>query len=328
MSATELVDDLDTALTDEPAPGRTGDSAGARALYDRWENQHWTVAALDFDRDRVVWEQLGPHHRAELLGALAEIEIGEVSVTATLSSLVEHAGTESDQLYLATQLADEARHVLFFQTYLDRVAGVGSESELAAMRTRTDYGHYFDPELRRVTRAVHTSGGDPVSWCTASVYYHLVTEGVLAVTGLRTNRRRAKALELHTLDEGLTNVTRDESRHISFGVLAARRAVATGLAQPLVAAYLDAVGLAAIVLVAPHARQHVPMIRAASNYLGAQLRDAWSTARDRAVRQLGSIGLAQYGPAAAAAFDAGVETGLDRYAEIWGRPHLVRLTDA
>ncbi|WP_019927183.1 hypothetical protein [Nocardia sp. BMG111209] len=327
MSATDLIDDLDNALTVESAPGRTGDTSGARALYDRWENQHWAVAALDFDRDRAVWEQLGPHHRAELLGALAEIEVGEISVTATLSSLVEHAGAEADQLYLATQLADEARHVLFFQTYLDRVTGVNSASELAAMRTRTDYGHYFDPELRRVTRAVHTSGGDPISWCTASVYYHLVTEGVLAVTGLRTNRRRAKALELHTLDEGLTNVTRDESRHISFGVMAARRAVAAGLAEPLVAAYLDAVRLAAIVLVAPHTRLHVPMIRAASNFRAMQLRDAWSTARDRAVRQLSSIGLEQHGPDAAAAFDAGVESGLDTYAETWGRPHLVRLTD-
>jgi ribonucleoside-diphosphate reductase beta chain len=293
-------------------------------LYQRWENQHWAVGELDYDRDRAIWAELRPFHRQELMHSLAEIEVGEASVTATLSSLIEHARLEGDQLYLATQIADEARHVKFFQTYLDQVIGIDLTTETSQLRAGTDYGHYFDPELRRVTKNVHINSGDPVAWQAASTYYHLATEGILAATALRTTRQLARTLGLPVLDIGLTNVTRDESRHISFGLLAARRAVSEGLGESLAAAYTDAIELAAMVLVGPRTEQPTPVIRIALEYRAAQLRGVWAVARERVVRQLRSIGLPDAAPAATDAFDRSIDRALDAYSDRWGRPHPVR----
>jgi ribonucleoside-diphosphate reductase beta chain len=320
---TGIDDELESVLAELPRNG-TGRGVDAHTLYQRWENQHWAVGELDYDRDRAVWATLRPFHREELMRSLAEIEVGEVSVTATLSSLIEHAPLEGDQLYLATQIADEARHVKFFQTYLERVIGVDLATEIPQLRARTDYGHYFDPELRRVTKNVHLNPGDPVAWQVASTYYHLVTEGVLAATGLRTTRRLARTLGLPVLDIGLVNVTRDESRHVSFGFLAARRAVSEGLGEPLAAAYLDAVGLAAVVLVGPRTQQPTPVIRLGLEHRAAQVRGVWAMARERVVRQVRSIGLPAAAPAAADAFDRSLERALDAYSDRWGRPHPVR----
>ncbi|MCR3752113.1 ribonucleotide-diphosphate reductase subunit beta [Lentzea californiensis] len=316
-------DELESLLADQPANG-TDRGVDAHALYQRWENQHWAVGELDYEQDRAVWAGLRPFRRRELMHSLAELEVGEASVTATLSSLIEHARFESDQLYLATQIADEARHVKFFQTYLERVIGMDVAAETPELRARTDYAHYFDPELRRVTRRVHAESGNPVAWQAASTYYHLVTEGVLAATALRTTRQLARSLGLPVLDIGLTNVTRDESRHISFGFLAARRAVSEGRGDALAATYTEAVELAATVLVGPQTEQPAPVIRAGLEQRAALLRAMWAVARDRVERQLRSVGLPDAAPATTNAFDRAVGRALDEYAGRWGRPHPVR----
>ncbi|MFE0023707.1 ribonucleotide-diphosphate reductase subunit beta [Amycolatopsis sp. NPDC059021] len=324
---TAIDDELESVLTDQPASG-TERGVGTHALYQRWENQHWAVGELDYDRDRAVWAKLRPFHRQELMRSLAEIEVGEASVTATLSSLIEHARFEGDQLYLATQIADEARHVKFFQTYLEQVIGIDVAAETPQLRAGTDYGHYFDPELRRVTKNVHLNSGDPVAWQAASTYYHLATEGILAATGLRTTRRLARTLGLPVLDAGLTNVTRDESRHISFGLLAARRAVSEGLGASLAATYTEAIELAALVLVGPRTKQPTPVIRVGLEQRAAQLRGVWSTARERVARQLHSIGLPAAVPAATDAFDRAIDRALDAYSGQWDLPHPVRSVPA
>lgn len=320
---TAIDDELDAALA-EPPPAGTERGVDAHALYQRWESQHWAVGELAYDRDRAVWAELRPFHRRELLHSLAEIEIGEASVVSTLGSLIEHAQHEDDQLYLATQLADEARHVKFFQTYLERVLGVDVAAETPQLRARTDYGHYFEPELRRVTKNVHTTSGDPAAWQTASTYYHLAAEGILAATGLRTTRRLARTLGLPALEAGLTNVTRDESRHINFGLLAARRAVSGGRGESVAAAYTAAIELTAMVLAGPRTEQPTPVIRVGLELRAAQLRGVWTMARDRVGRQLHSIGLPEAAPAATEAFDRSIDRALDVYADRWGRPHPVR----
>jgi ribonucleoside-diphosphate reductase beta chain len=320
---TAIDDELESDLAGH-LPNGTDRGVDAHALYQRWENQHWAVGELDYERDRAVWAKLRPFHRQELMHSLAEIEIGEASVVSTLGSLIEHAHCEADQLYLATQLADEARHVKFFQTYLERVIGFDVAAETPQLRARTDYGYYFEPELRRVTKNVHTTSGDPAAWQTASTYYHLAAEGILAATGLRTTRRLARTLGLPVLGTGLTNVTRDESRHINFGFLAARRAVSEGRGESVAVAYRDAIELTAMVLAGPRTEQPAPVIRVGLELRAAQLRGVWAMARDRVGRQLHSIGLPDAAPAATEAFDRSIDRALDAYADRWGRPHPVR----
>ncbi len=86
----------------------------------------------------------------------------------------------------------------------------------------------FTPVLTRATDAVRKDPEDRESWYRALIYYHLITEGVLAATALRTTRFLARLLKLQALEEGLTNVTRDESRHVSYGLRAAQDGSPTG----------------------------------------------------------------------------------------------------
>ncbi|KAA2250145.1 hypothetical protein F0L68_39055 [Solihabitans fulvus] len=319
-------DDLD-AIGDIPA---TADERATRLptpldLYSRWERQPWSVADVRVARDLDTWRALRPFSRQELLNALAELEVGEVCVTQTLSSLVDHAPNPDYQLYLCTQLADEARHVRFFQSYLGEVVGIGDGSaEGQALAEATDYATVFEPELRRTTEAVRTGGGDLDQWFTALAHYHLVTEGILATTALRTTRQLAKRLGLAALDEGLANVTRDESRHVAFGLLAARAGVRDGHRELIADAYLSAVALAVEVLVGPQRKTAAPSLRPALLQRAAQIETQWELARDRMIRQLSLIDLRDLRDRAERVWADARSAALDSYQERWGVEHPVR----
>lgn len=292
----------------------------SRDLYYRWERQQWSVAELHIEREADAWRRLRPFSRGELFNALAELEVGEMCVTATLSSLVDRAPTEDDQIYLATQLADEGRHVRFFNTYLNDAAGVETDT----LAESADYTQSFAPELRRATLAVWQQNSRQ-SWYEALVHYHLVTEGVLGATALRTTRQAAKRLQLPILVEGLTNVIRDESRHVSFGILAARQGVQAGYAETIGNAYFRGLHLAALVLVGPRRRQQIPALRTALLARVRQLEERFVLARERAIRQLTNIGLADRVDQAGAVWDEARAQALDTYEQTWGTVHPIRM---
>ncbi|GAA3293660.1 hypothetical protein GCM10020295_16150 [Streptomyces cinereospinus] len=205
-----------------------------RDLYDRWETQQWAVSQVRVDRDAGRWAELKPFTRRELLTALADLEIGEVCVTQTLSALVDHSPTEDDRIYLCTQMADEGRHVQFFKDYLLGPVGVDrAELETAGseLSRLSAYGAVFEPVLRQATGRVRDSGGEPAVWYAGVVLYHLVTEGVIAGAGLKTLRSFVRTVGgLQALEEGLANVARDETRHLTYGQTACRTGV--GAASP------------------------------------------------------------------------------------------------
>lgn len=321
-TATEdALDILDDAPEDSAAAqADTQQLPSPRALYNRWEVSQWSVAKVDVARDAPVWATLRPFARRELADALAELEVGEVCVTHTLSSLVDHAPTEDDRIYLCTQLADEGRHVRFFQEYLTHAAGIALDEALDA---GSAYGQLFEPRLRASTAKVRESGGERAAWYTALVEYHLITEGVLAASALRTTRQFARRFNLPALLEGLTNVARDESRHLTYGLAAARGGVEGDYRQIVAGAYLAGVELAARVLVNPDKRAVSPVIRAALTQRAAQMSAQWSLARDRAVRQLRLIGLAGMRGEVEAAWQGSLERALAEYRERWDAPHPV-----
>lgn len=326
--APSLVPDITEAGPGAPVePGsRLATSAD---LYGRWERQQWSVAVVDCARDAPQWERMSSFSRDQMLGALAELEVGEVCVTHTLGALVEHPPTEDDRIYLCTQLADEARHVKFFQSYLEQACGVDlAGADGTELTGAADYSHVFAPELIRATDAIRTSGGDPAVWYRALVYYHLVTEGVLAATALRTTRILARRLELPALDEGLTNVTRDESRHVSFGLRAATDGVTAGYGDTIVEAYREGLGMAAWVLIGPADHSPLPVIRAALLGRAAQLRNNVEIATDRVLKQLRLIGLGYLTEPVRASWEAGIEKALDAYEQRWGSRHPLRAAAA
>jgi ribonucleoside-diphosphate reductase beta chain len=314
-----------TEIAPETSAEERGRLAGSADLYRRWERQQWAVALVNPSRDAPVWQKLSDFSRGQMLGSLAELEVGEVAVTHTLGSLVEAPPSEDDRIFLCTQLADEARHVRFFQTYLEDGCGIAmSGAEGAELEGSADYAEVFAPELKRVTDAVRNDHADRDSWYRALTYYHLITEGVLAATALRTTRFLAKRLGLPALEEGLTNVTRDESRHVSFGLRAAQEGVANGFGDVVAEAHFESLGAAAWVLIGPSRHNPVPVFQSALLGRAAQLREAVDIARQRLQKQLRLVGLPDLTEKAATAWDAAVEAALDAYELRWNAPHPIR----
>ena len=313
---------LDLHTLAAPSDEKLGRPPAPIALYDRWENQHWKVSDLDTEADAAVWAQLRAFYQHDMLAILSELEVGEATVTETLTSLIDHAPSDDDRIYLCTQLADEGRHVKFFRKYLTEAAGV-DPADIADRAP--DYGRVFAPALREVTAAVREADGDPATYYRAIAYYHLVTEGVLAAAGLSTTRRFAGRLGLYGLRNGLANVTRDESRHIAFGIASTRRAVAQGHRTAVLEAYFEAIRLAATVVVAPSAQQRVPAISVALRGRAAQLEANWTTARDRAVRQVDFVGFGnEVGTEVGRVWARACAHALDDYEKRWGDAHPVR----
>jgi ribonucleoside-diphosphate reductase beta chain len=207
-------------------------------LYRRWERQHWSATAIDFGLDREQWPAIHPEVREQLEGTFGGFFFGEQAVTDTLSPLLLGAPDEESRLFLSTQVVDEARHSYFFARFYHDVLGVpgGLREALAQVGPVTDdrlgYGRLFHAErgeLAVLTEAVRRTPRDRGRWVQAITVYHLMVEGVLALPSQRRVLRLLRAGDLLPgFRAGFTAVTRDESRHVSYGIWALRQAVAAG----------------------------------------------------------------------------------------------------
>lgn len=288
---------------------------GPAELYDRWETQPWSVARLRVTRDADAFGALRDFGRRELVTGLVDLAVGEAVVVQTLSALVDHAPDEPSRIFLCTQLADEARHVHFFRTYLREVAGVDEPPAADSA-----YGQYYEPLLRKVTAAVRTRPTAD-TWHQAVVHYHLVTEGVLAAPGLRQLRTLARKFGLEALAEGLTNVGRDEGRHLTFGLWAARAGLAAGYGDAIATAYLDGIRHAVLALVDPGRAVTVPVLPTAARGLVAALRGCLDTALSKVDRQLSLLGLDELAVTAHETWARALADAFDDYRGRWGAPH-------
>jgi ribonucleoside-diphosphate reductase beta chain len=204
-----------------------------RDLYYRWERQQWEASAIDLSEDRRQWtEKLEEGLKRSLLWGLASFYVGEQQVTETLVPFVDAAPTEEQQVFLSTQLVDEARHTLFFDRFYSEALGEeGSDmnERLAAQAGRLNTG-FRTLLLEMLPQAAERIRRDPENLdnlVRGITLYHIVIEGVLALTGQRflLNFMRGREL-LPGFRSGFTAIARDESRHVSFGVRFLRQMVA------------------------------------------------------------------------------------------------------
>ena len=206
-------------------------SLDSASFYHRWETQQWAVSDLDFSKDVVDWANIPPTVQKTLRTTMILFFVGEQIVTDTLAPVLHAAPLEDERIFLATQVADEARHTVFFQRFFAEVMGHegGIHTAMAEFRpkTRAGYRRIFDVELVNAIDRCRLDPKDPVAFVEAVVTYHLVIEGYLALGGQRTVLRLLRRIGvLPGFINGFTAVARDESRHIGFGVLALRRRVA------------------------------------------------------------------------------------------------------
>jgi ribonucleoside-diphosphate reductase beta chain len=197
---------------------------GYAELYALWERQHWSVHALDFSVDRFDWhERFDDDERYARMYGLSSFFIGEQRVAAELGPMMRAAPDEDMRIFLCTQIADEARHVAFFDRFYSEV-GVLSSGDLGGRLAETsvhlndEFGVLFDELLRARVDRLAAEPDDLEALVEAVTIYHMVIEGMLALTGqhfiIDYNERMGT---LPGFVEGFTNVARDEHRHVAFG---------------------------------------------------------------------------------------------------------------
>ena len=193
-------------------------------LYALWEKQNWKAHEIDFSTDREQWLVTPGESQAHTAWSLGSFYIGEERVTADLAPFLLAAPSGEIEMFLATQLVDEARHTAFFDRFGGEVMALSADDLRGRMReleaTMIPAWHEtFDDGLREVARRIQAKPDDLDLFVEGICTYHLIIEGVLAMTG---QRLILKYMEEHGLypgfQQGFSMVERDEHRHIAFGV--------------------------------------------------------------------------------------------------------------
>ena len=191
-------------------------------LYRRWEKGNWSATELDFTTDRTDWhERFSDLERRAALWNYSMFFHGEDSVTDNLSPYIDAAPREEQKYFLATQQVDEARHAVFFARFMREVVDRGETvaGSLASTQPELTWGFRKTFEkLDQVAENLRRDKSKP-NLAASICMYHLIVEATLAqpgqhfIEGYVTERGILPGFR-----EGMENVSRDEQRHIGFGV--------------------------------------------------------------------------------------------------------------
>jgi len=201
-------------------------------LYRRWETQQWAVSDLDFTLDRQDWLAWSEHDRQSTLWSNRLFFNGEERVTSTLAPFVWAAPTPEIEIFLSTQLADEARHTAFFHRWWHDVVGHDAGDLKTLLREiRPDlsegYNILFYEKLPAAAQRLASNPTDFDAFVEGVTLYHIIAEATIALTGQRfmLETWRNSGLTDRGFYRGFIAVARDESRHVSFGIKLLQQAV-------------------------------------------------------------------------------------------------------
>jgi ribonucleoside-diphosphate reductase beta chain len=197
---------------------------GYQELYALWERQNWKAHEIDFSEDKDQWLITPSESQMETIWSTASFYIGEERVAADLAPFVVAAPSGEIEIFLTTQLVDEARHAAFFDRFMAEVLALRSDDlrgRLAEMEKLMlpAWHHVFDDHLRAISRKIQSRPDDFDLFVEGVVVYHMVIEGVLAMTGQHFILKYMIDHGLYPgFVEGFSLVEQDEHRHIAFGV--------------------------------------------------------------------------------------------------------------
>jgi len=219
----------DLAATSDPALQEAADRGEVNLLsynqlYRLWEKQQWSVYDLDFSQDRIDWhERIPPDERFQRMYGLSSFFIGEQRVEAELGPMMRAMPDEDMRIFLSTQIADEARHVAFFNRFYEEVGVLEADSlqgrlEETSAHLNPKFHELFDEMLHSRVDRLATEPEDLEVLVEAVTLYHMVIEGMLALTGQHfIIEYNEQVGTLPGFVEGFNNVARDEHRHVAFG---------------------------------------------------------------------------------------------------------------
>jgi ribonucleoside-diphosphate reductase beta chain len=149
--------------------------------------------------------------------------IGEQRVAEELGPMMRACPDEEMRIFLCTQIADEARHVAFFNRFYDEVGVLESDNlqdrlEETSAHLNPQFNVLFDEMLKGKVDRLARAPEDLETLVEAVTLYHMIIEGMLALTGqhfiITYNEENGT---LPAFVEGFNNVARDEHRHVAFG---------------------------------------------------------------------------------------------------------------
>jgi ribonucleoside-diphosphate reductase beta chain len=195
-----------------------------RALYEHWERNQWSPLEIDYTQDRARFLTLDEEEREGFMWIFSHRFHAEFKVATVLAPFIMRAPSYETQVVLSTQIADEFRHMQSVLRVYDQVFGISDIEEVRAIADAN-----LDPvadvlygELERWVEPLETSD-DPDDFLQASVAYHLVAEGTIARTAQNLAADQYERFgSFPGLAAGQRLVSRDEARHIGFGVSYAR----------------------------------------------------------------------------------------------------------
>src|SRR5438270_6745270 len=191
-------------------------------LYERWEQGNWSASAIDFTTDRDHWrDSFSDLDRRATLWTYAMFFHGEDSVADNLSPYIDAAPREEQKYFLATQQVDEARHAVLFARFMREVVGAGQSTASSLDVTRPELTWGFRKVFGRLDRMADELRHDrsKPKLAQAITLYHLIIEAALAQPGQHLIEESLGRRDLLPgFREGIGKVSRDEQRHIAFGV--------------------------------------------------------------------------------------------------------------
>jgi len=195
-------------------------------LYRKAIKQAWSPDDLDFSRDRAEWESLSRETQKRRLWSMRMFFSGEERVASLLAPLVWAAPSKDAEAFVATQLTDEVRHTVFFDRYWREVVGAstpdldGLVKEIGITADENPAYHYlFYDWLPKQAQWLASHPTDSDATVRFVTVYHLIVEGAMFLTGMRYQLEGARRWgRTWGFYQGFTAATRDESRHVIFGV--------------------------------------------------------------------------------------------------------------
>ncbi len=194
--------------------------------YHKAKELIWDPRTISLSQDQRDWAAMTPDQQEVILLLCSLFHMGEEAVAHDLAPLliaIRRSGAYlEDEMFLTTQLFEEAKHVEWFDRWFDEV--VKRPIEMSSFLGE-EYKTIFYEELPKSLNRLLTDHSTRAQ-AEAVATYHMIIEGVLAETGYHGFVRALKDRNLMPgLVTGIRYVQQDEARHIAFGIYLLQRLV-------------------------------------------------------------------------------------------------------
>ena len=233
-----------TQIEDTSRGMRLNRDSFAQGYFENAVYRHWDPyedipqADIEADREKFIADEPTAAEFDEFRTTIALFGAGEEAVTEDLMPLALVLEDIDKQMFVSSQIYEEAKHTQFFDRYWREVIDPVAEDlgyEVTAPTDQRyfseDYVELFDANETAMNRLLEAD--TPENRAKAYCHYHLVIESVLAQTayyGLQSSFSEGGSDEvalrefpnLDGLVGGITKIRSDEGRHVGFGMHAVR----------------------------------------------------------------------------------------------------------